>query len=367
MAKRHPLQHLLAPLLLPLSWLYGAAGRWKRARSQVRWKPKSPCVAVGNISWGGTGKTPVTDWLLSWADRHDLRAAVLTRGYGARPSRLPLLVDAGTPASECGDEPLMLARRHPRASIVVDPERGRAGRMLEESRLPDIFFLDDGFQHVRAGRDLDLVLLDQDDVRLVPLPGRPPSNWNMIIPAGTWREPVEALNAAAAFLVKVEPEDWPSLIPALEQRLRQFPRPVFAFRMAPEGLRPEGSAPDVPALPASTIAGPYAFVSGIGDPAQAVRTVTDFMGRAPEKTLAFPDHHDIRQEKEKLEALGLPIICTEKDSVKLAPLNLALPCYALAVKADFFASLAVPSSPEAPDAPDFEQWWSQTFAALAAR
>ncbi|MBQ8743556.1 MAG: tetraacyldisaccharide 4'-kinase, partial [Mailhella sp.] len=83
MAKRHPLQNLLAPLLLPLSWLYGAAGRWKRARSQVRWKPKSPCVAVGNILWGGTGKTPVTDWLLSWADRHDIRAAVLTRGYGA--------------------------------------------------------------------------------------------------------------------------------------------------------------------------------------------------------------------------------------------------------------------------------------------
>ena len=217
MAKRHPLQNILAPLLLPLSLLYGVAGRWKRALTMVRWKSSRPCVAIGNISWGGTGKTPVTDWLLAWADRKGLRAAVLTRGYGAKPSRLPLLVESGTPASECGDEPLMLSRRHPRAAVMVDPERGRAGRALEASdAAPDIFFLDDGFQHVRAGRDLDLVLLDQDDVRFSPLPGRPPSNWNRIIPAGTWREPVSALHQAAAFLVKCEPEEGTRSCPTLK-------------------------------------------------------------------------------------------------------------------------------------------------------
>ena len=361
MAKRHPLQNILAPLLLPLSLLYGAAGRWKRAHAKVRWKPARPCVAIGNISWGGTGKTPVTDWMLSWADRKGLRAAVLTRGYGARPSRLPLLVESATPASECGDEPLMLARRHPRAAVMVDPERSRAGQALEASdSAPDIFFLDDGFQHVRAGRDIDLVLLDQDDVRLSPLPGRPPSNWNRIIPAGTWREPVSALHHAAAFLVKCEPDDWPSLVPDLEQRLRDFPRPVFAFRMAPEGLRPAGGDSSAPPLPAETVSGPYAFVSGIGDPAQALRTVSDFMGRAPEKTLSFPDHHDFRQEKGQLDALGLPVICTGKDAVKLASLGLACPCYALDVRADFFASL------QSSDA-GFEQWWGRTFDALNAR
>ena len=361
MAKRHPLQNILAPLLLPLSLLYGAAGCWKRARSKVKWKPARPCIAIGNISWGGTGKTPVTDWLLSWADRKNLRAAVLTRGYGAKPSRLPLLVEPATPACECGDEPLMLARRHPRAAIMVDPERGRAGRALEASApSPDVFFHDDGFQHVRAGRDLDLMLLDQDDVRRAPLPGRPPSNWNRIIPAGTWREPVDALHHAAAFLVKCEPEDWPSLVPDLELRLRDFPRPVFAFRMAPEGLRPAGGDASAPALPAESVSGPYAFVSGIGDPAQALRTVTAFMGREPAAMLSFPDHHDFRQEKEKLEALGLPIVCTGKDAVKLAPLRLELPCFALDVKADFFASHNSP-------APTFEQWWNAAFDALASR
>ncbi len=361
MAKRHPLQNILSPLLLPLSLLYGAAGRRKRARAAVRWKPSRPCIAIGNISWGGTGKTPVTDWLLSWADRKSLRAAVLTRGYGAKPSRLPLLVQPGTPATECGDEPLMLTRRHPRAAVMVDPERGRAGRALEASdSMPDVFFLDDGFQHVRAGRDLDLVLLDQDDVRRTPLSGRPPSNWNRVIPAGTWREPVSALHSAAAFLVKCEPEDWPSLVPDLDTRLLSFPRPVFAFRMAPEGLRPAGGDASAPALPAEAVSGPYAFVSGIGDPAQALRTVTDFMGRAPEKMLSFPDHHDFRQEKEKLEALGLPIICTGKDAVKLAPLGLTRPCFALDVKADFFAAHNSP-------VPAFEQWWDEAFDALASR
>jgi tetraacyldisaccharide 4'-kinase len=84
------------------------------------------------------------------------------------------------------------------------------------------------------------------------------------------------------------------------------------------------------------------------------------MGREPETMLSFPDHHDFRLEKEKLEALGLPIICTGKDAVKLAPLALSLPSFALDVKAEFYASLNSP-------APTFEQWWSKTFDALVSR
>ena len=358
MAQRHPIQNALAPLLLPLSVLYGAAAGLKRRLTKrgilKSWRSPRPCIAVGNISWGGTGKTPVTDWLLSWADGRKLTAAVLTRGYGAKPSHLPLKVEGGTPASECGDEPLMLARRHPRAIVVVDPERSRAGQSLADA-LPDLFLLDDGFQHVRVQRDIDLVLLDQDDVRLPHAPGRHPSNWGRIIPAGSWREPERALHDASAFLIKAEPEDWPTLVPALEQRLRKFPRPVFAFRMAPEGLRPLDADPASPALPAEAVSGPYVFATGIGDPEQARRTVAAFMGREPQAMLDFPDHHDFRQEKETLEASGLPIVCTGKDAVKLAPLGLSVPCFALDVKAEFFAALG---------AEHFETWWEQAFDAL---
>ena len=84
------------------------------------------------------------------------------------------------------------------------------------------------------------------------------------------------------------------------------------------------------------------------------------MQSSPEKTLSCPDHHDFRQEKGKLEALGLPLICTGKDAVKLTPLGLTCSCFALDVKAEFFAAHQSP-------VPSFEQWWDNTFNALASR
>ena len=140
MAERHPLQNILAPILLPLSLLYGFGGSLRRRMTRCgllrQWKPPRPCASVGNISWGGTGKTPVTDWLLDHASRHSLRAAVLTRGYGAHPSALPLRAAPGVPPAECGDEPLMLATRHPDAVIMVDPDRNRAGARAESEFSP---------------------------------------------------------------------------------------------------------------------------------------------------------------------------------------------------------------------------------------
>ena len=364
MAERHPLQNILAPLLIPLSLLYGAGGSLRRrlARNGLlrQWKPPRPCISVGNISWGGTGKTPVTDWLLDHASRRGLRAAVLTRGYGAHPSALPLRAAPGVPPSECGDEPLMLATRHPDAVVMVDPDRNRAGRFVESTSPPDFYLLDDGFQHLSTGRDLDLVLLDKDDVRLSPAPGRPPSNWNRIIPAGSWREPAGALNDAGAFLLKAEPEEWPELSVALKHRLNHFPRPVFAFRMVPAGLRPLHAGSGDQPCGASAVPGPYAFVCGIGDPSQAAHTVTTFLGRAPERMLTFPDHHDFRGEKAELEALNLPLICTSKDAVKLRTLNLSGPCFSLEVSAHFFASLSAAAIAGLPSGsgPDFETWWN---------
>ena len=367
MAKRHPLQNVLAPLLLPLSVLYGLGGLCRRTlvrRGVLKcWKPPRPCISIGNISWGGTGKTPVTDYLLTWAEERNLRAAVLTRGYKAKPSHLPLRAAPGVPAAECGDEPLMLAARHPDAVVMVDPERNRAGRLLEKTAPPDFYLLDDGFQHLSTGRDLDLVLLDKDDVRLSPAPHHPPSNWSRVLPAGTWRERQSALSDADAFLIKMEPEEWPDLKEALKIRLNAFPRPVFAFRMKPSSLRPVHTGKP---LDADAVQGPYVFVCGIGDPSQALHTVTTFFGRAPERTLSFPDHHDFSRERSALEALALPIVCTGKDAVKLAALHLTPPCFLLDVSADFFASMGVKELTDGPgeDAPDFKTWWEEALRRL---
>lgn len=373
MAKRHPLQDLLSPLLLPLSFVYGWAGALRRRRKKGRgWKPAAPCVSVGNISWGGTGKTPVIDWLLSWAEAHDLHAAVLTRGYGARPPHPAYRVNGLSSPADCGDEPLMLAQKHPHATIVVDPIRRRAGQSLAPS--PSLFLLDDGFQHLAVERDLDLVLLDQDDIRLSCREGHEPSNWNRILPAGSWREPVSALRHAGAFLLKCEEKDWPELVPALKARLAGYARPVFAFRLAPEHLRPVNDAArnlleavDLPPsseksdgyrVPEAAALPDYAFVSGIGDPAQAMQTVTRALGHAPENVLTFPDHHDFSQEAAKLDALALPVVCTAKDAVKLARLPLTVPCFALDVTACFFASLSTEElEGRAGASPGFPEWW----------
>lgn len=361
MAKLHPLQRILYPLLLPVSFLYGWGGMIRRRLVQCgrlrQWKPSRTCVSIGNISWGGTGKTPVTDWILERASRQGKRAAVLTRGYGAHPSSLPLIVTGNMSPSECGDEPLMLAAKHSDAVVVVDPDRNRAGKSLECMNPPDFYILDDGFQHLSTGRDLDIVLLDKDDVTFTPA-----SNWNRIIPAGSWREPEDALSAADVFLIKVEPEEWPQIVPAIRSRLKAWPRPVFAFHLEAEGLMAQ-SGPSVSRgkekyTDASALQTAYAFVCGIGSPEQAVHTVTRFFGRPPEQMLSFPDHHDFRREKERLESMGLPIVCTGKDAVKLASLNLSVPLFSLEVSARFFASLNTDgSSEEFSSEGGFESWW----------
>lgn len=363
MARLHPLQTILSPILGPLSLAYGSLAYAKRALTH-RGTLKSaslprPCVAVGNISWGGTGKTPVTDFLLTRAAQQGLRAAVLTRGYGAHPPHLPYPVQASSPPGECGDEPLMLKRSHPEADVVVDPVRLRGGLSLLAGGLPDFYILDDGFQHVAVRRDLDLVLLDIEDV-LHDAPGRNPSNWNRTIPRGSWREPERSLRDAGAFLIKAEPEDWPALVPSLKKRLAAFPRPVFAFRMAACGLAPVSDA-------ARSLPGPeggYAFVSGIGAPGQAIRTASAFLGREPSARLDLPDHHDYTGEKARLEHLGLPLVCTAKDAVKLAELRLSAPCWSLSVRAEFHASLSAEQIAGTADkdttpSPSFDTWWSE--------
>ena len=336
--------------------LYGAGAKLKRAAYahgiSSGWRPPKFCVSVGNISWGGTGKTPVVDWLLNWCESNNIKAAVLTRGYRSKPPCLPFTVQYSSSPEECGDEPLMLAKKHPESAILVDPERQRAGKKAMEERTPDIFILDDGFQHLRVQRDINLVLLDKDDVFISPRKGSPKSSWNLVMPAGTWREPQGALSAADVFLIKTTPEEWPGLVPDLQARLQAWNRPVFAFCMSATNLRPLNGAKQ---LLSHRQMGPYLFATGIGCPEQALSTAAAFLESSPACTAFFPDHHDFRREKDWLEAKGIPLVCTEKDAVKIERLNLSIPCYALETSAKFFASLC-PGNNENDSCLDFAAW-----------
>ncbi len=386
MATRHILQDSLAPLLFPLSLLYGEITALRRAAKENNplsgpaffGEPPIPCVSVGNISWGGTGKTPVTGWLLEWAASRGLRAAVLTRGYRATPPSLPFFVQPDTSVRQAGDEPLMLARRYPSATIAVDPRRARAAARLlldaEECgcRPPDLFILDDGFQHVSMGRHLDLVLMDADDFKAGPR-----SNWNRVIPAGTWREPQSALGHAGAFLVKTTQQEWPGLAEAMVDRLASCARSVFAFALRCQGLlycspsaefasvdgsedaslakRIPAPTPDAP-LP-DDLAEAYLLVTGVGNPEQVKETATAFMGTPPARVVTFPDHHAYtRTDAIVLADYNMPVLCTAKDAVKLSGLGLPR-LYALDVEPDFFASLS-DSSSTAPGIP-FSAWWER--------
>lgn len=323
-------QRRLRPLLRPAAVLYGRLmasrrARWEDARSPA-FRPGRPCLSVGNIAWGGTGKTPLVDWLLGWSEARGLRAVVLTRGYKAKPPVLPLLAEAGRSAREAGDEPLMLALDHPKSAIVVDPDRRRAGRWAEARLSPDLFLLDDGFQHVKVRRDLDLVALRPDDLR---------GDWGEVIPAGAWREGPEALERADAFLIKASARELEALRQDCERRLARFGRPLFSFSLRPVELRhlQSGERGAVP------FAGPYALVSGVGAPAQVCGTVTEYMGRPPAEYAVFPDHHPYGPaDAARLKALAMPVVCTAKDAVKLRALSLEN-VWALRVEAAFGPAL----------------------------
>ncbi len=305
-------QNMLYPFLKPISYLYSMVMRTRRKLLQLDFiKPYTsvvPTVSVGNISWGGTGKTPVVEFLASWALRKSLKATVLTRGYGGRPPYTPLIVSRSHTPSEVGDEALMLADSLPLAGIIVDPQRTRAAQLAEKHFMPDLFILDDGFQHFYLNRQLNIVLLNYNDLQ---------KGWNEVIPAGAWREPASALEAADAFCIKTTRSDWEILCKKFEQRMGKYAKPFFGFFLQAIGIVPVyGEFNIYP--PEILEKSPYIFATGIGNPRQAEENVIRLMGRAPEKSFFYKDHHQFTI-KDSLELMSykLPIICTHKDAVKL--------------------------------------------------
>lgn len=345
------LQRRLRPALLPFGALYSLALRLRRAAYESgrpgSWRPNCPVVSVGNIGWGGSGKTPLCGHILDWAEAREEHALVLTRGYGAKPGRLPLLVTPGADPAECGDEPLLLARSHPLARVVVDPVRRRSGPWAYERFDPDFVLLDDGFQHLPVARDLDLVSLTPNDIA---------AGWNRVCPAGTWREGASALARASAFLVKTPADRADELLHAGMRRLARFDRPVFTFHLRPDGLtRLDGT----PAAPGD--GRDYALATGIADPAQAAQTAAMLLGRPPRALIPFADHHafaaqDVARIRDA--AAGARVVVTAKDAVKLAGAPGAEDFLVLRVSVAF--------GPHAAPAP-FDQWFAARFDELAAR
>ncbi len=323
---------LVHAFLAPLEALYRVVLRRDQARRLRRRQALPRCViSVGNITVGGTGKTPTVLWIARALHEAGRTVAVLSRGYGRRGSgveKVRLQGPIHEAAARYGDEPVLIARRLARASVWVGAGRWEAGgRAVAEDR-PDVLLLDDGFQHLQLHRDLDLVLLDA---------ARPFGN-GRLLPAGPLREPPDHLARAHAVILVGEARACPP--PGFERLkdkvLRGKPvfhaRPVIRgfFRADPTGLsEPLGNLFQAPCIAAAGIARPDRFFSAL-----------ETLGIPCVRRLAFPDHHRWTPEDERalldtLRSVGARwIVTTEKDAVRMPPSVAARAVYA-AMDLDF--------------------------------
>ncbi len=287
----------LLRLLVPLEWLFrGLAARRRRAYQEGRqpvWRAEVPVLVVGNISVGGTGKTPLVVWLVEWCRAQGLNVGVISRGYGGRSARYPLPVSPKSRAEETGDEPLLVARRTG-CPVVVDPDRPRAARALLENPEVDLIISDDGLQHYALARQLELAVID----------GRRGLGNGHCLPVGPLREPPERLAEVDLCVV-----NGGGFAPA--------GRDSYRMHLRPGKLRPLRAG----SVPAPGPGSRVHAVAGIGDPSRFFATLSDLGYRViphpfTDHQVYTPDHLYFGDD--------LPIIMTEKDAVKcdhLAPPN----------------------------------------------
>ena len=303
--------------MIPPSWAYGAATALRNRRydsGAVRAErlPR-PVVSIGNITVGGTGKTPMAILVARGLLARGFHPAVLSRGYGGRRSGSGNVVSDGrqiflSPA-EGGDEPALMAASLPGVPVITGPERSISGRLAIDKFAVDVLVLDDGFQHRRLARDVDILMID----------GQNPFGNRRLLPAGPLREDPRTALDRADIVVKTVVEKLPGR-PSGSDSLADSSRPVFRAAYEATGLCPGDGGEALPPkilqdkkiLAFTAIAAPEKF-----------QATLKAMGARIIKFLAFPDHYFYKERDvqkiagaAKREAAEM-IVTTEKDGVKL--------------------------------------------------
>ena len=187
-------------VLRPVSAIFSSLTARRRRQYQSGdkpvWQAPVPVIVVGNISVGGTGKSPLVIWLVEWLRSQGYKPGVISRGYGANPSELPFQVDTETKPAEGGDEPVMIVRRTG-VPLVIDPDRAAAGRYLLEQNDCDIIISDDGMQHYALGRDIEIAVID----------GQRGFANGRCLPEGPLREPVSRLSDVDLIVVNGDADE----------------------------------------------------------------------------------------------------------------------------------------------------------------
>ena len=274
----------------PLTGLFGAGAALRNALFDRRIlrsrRLNKPVVSVGNLSAGGSGKTPFVIALGELLAQRSIRYDVLSRGY-RRKTRGVLVVDPNGTPTEFGDEPLLIARSL-RIPVIVGESRYQAGRLAEQRFDSQLHVLDDGFQHRSLRRDFDIVLVTPEDLQ------------DRLLPSGRLREPLSSLKRADAIVL---PREVPADHPAFAGK------PIWRVQR-------ELALPTIPS-------NPIAFC-GIARPRQFF-TQLRTAGVSPNTELVFRDHHAyVRSDIDHLCAIARErgaggFVTTEKDAVNLGP------------------------------------------------
>ncbi|APG17463.1 tetraacyldisaccharide 4'-kinase [Kosakonia radicincitans] len=276
-------------LLLPLSWLYGLVSGAIRLAYRLglkkAWRAPVPVVVVGNLTAGGNGKTPVVVWLVEQLQQRGIRVGVVSRGYGGKAERYPLLLTSDSTTEEAGDEPVLIYQRTG-APVAVSPNRREAVEAILAHHSVQIIVTDDGLQHYRLARDKEIVVID--GVR------RFGNGW--WLPAGPMRERASRLKTVDAVIanggVARSGEIPMHLIPGLAVNLRT------------------GERREVREL------SPCVAMAGIGHPPRFFATLSE-CGVMPEQTFALADHQALTwADVQAMLKPGQTLVMTEKDAVK---------------------------------------------------
>ncbi|WP_293795957.1 tetraacyldisaccharide 4'-kinase [uncultured Pantoea sp.] len=276
-------------LLWPLSLLYGAITWLIRLSFQRGWRKswRAPCpvIVVGNLTAGGNGKTPVVIWLVQALQQRGLRAGVVSRGYGGKAERYPLLVTAETPTAQAGDEPVLIAQRT-QVPVAVAPQRRLAVEGLLAAHDLDVIITDDGLQHYALQRDREIVVVD--GMR------RFGNGW--WLPAGPMRERASRLQTVNAVIVNGGDAQADEIAMTLQ--------PGLAVNLISGATVALEQLPEIVAM------------AGIGHPPRFFNTLKQ-QGIQPVAEIAFADHHAYSEDElQRLTQAQQCLLMTEKDAVK---------------------------------------------------
>jgi tetraacyldisaccharide 4'-kinase len=276
---------LVRALLAPVGWLYGASIRW-RARQAQPYQFSGVVICVGNLTAGGTGKTPIAMKIARQSVARGLKTAFLTRGYGGKVKG-PAFVMAEDRAQHVGDEPLLIASVAP---VIVARDRGEGAKLAEENGF-EVLVMDDGHQNFSLHKDLSLIVVDAETG----------FGNGLILPAGPLREPVsQGLSRADAVIIVGD---------GTPDALTLTDKPIVRAQLETDGQEVHGHA--------------VVAFAGIGRPEKFFDSLTSAGAKVVEAR-PYADHYvysqsDIARLKARARAENALLVTTEKDYVRLTP------------------------------------------------